>query len=164
MSQVSGKRREFLFRSIGLTVHFGYRNEGTKPQIFRAEWSGWAKWNGSHYGFQGDEAGHPHWQFDALDSLSVDLESAQLEADLERLRGAGSPVGLREFGEDGDGSASIKEAIRTRKLSRIHFPSAAAWWMNAPHNLHAHSPVSGEEIEMWASETLGYAVRELGRL
>ena len=163
-SEVLGERRQFLFRSIGLTVHFGYRNEGTKPQMFRAEWSGWSKWNGSHYGFQGGDAGHPHWQFDALESLSSGFEAAQAEGDLQRLRGDDGAVGIREFGEDGGGAANVEEAIRSRKLSRIHFPSAAAWWMKTPHNLHAHAPATGKEIEGWARETLSYAVQELGRV
>ena len=164
-SEVSGKHRRFSFRSIGLTVHFGYRNEGTKPQMFRAEWSGWSKWNGSQFGFQGGGAGHPHWQFDALESLAAGLELARAEHDLERLRADDAAAGIREFGEAGVGaSASVEDAIRSRKISRIHFPSAAAWWMKTPHNLHAHSPSSDKEIEGWARETLRYAVEELRRV
>lgn len=159
----SRKRRQFSFRSIGMTVHFGYRNEVAKPQMFRAEWSGWTKWNGSQHGFQGGNAGHPHWQFDALESLTLGLELAQVEDDLERLRSGGT-AGIREFGKDGLGKASIEEAVRNRKLSRFHFPSAAAWWMKTPRNLHAHSPTSGNEIEVWAKETLCYTLRELERI
>ena len=161
----SGKRPLFSFRSIGLTVHFGYRNEATKPQVFRAEWSGCSKWNGSQYGFQAGDAGHPHWQFDALESLWPGREMGQAEADLELLKDDtdGAAVG-REFGRDGDKSESVEEAIRQRKLSRIHFPSAATWWMGTPHNVHAHSPASVREIEVWTQETLSYALGELGRL
>ena len=135
--------------------------------MFRAEWSGWEKWNGSHYGFQAGDAGHPHWQFDALESLTSGFESAQAKGDLERLRSGTGAARVRKFGEDGgDGvrKASVEEAIRSRELSRIHFPSAATWWMKAPLNLHAHSPTSGKEIEVWAKETLCYTLRELERV
>ena len=65
----AGRVRRFSFRSAGLTIHFGYRNVRHKPQMFRAEWAGWARWNGTDYGYQAGEAAHPHWQFDALESL-----------------------------------------------------------------------------------------------
>ena len=159
----SRTRRQYSFRSIGLTIHFGYKNEAVKPQMFRAEWSGWAKWNASQYGFQGGSTSHPHWQFDALESLTPPIDSAGVEADLVRLRSGGA-TGVGEFGEDSLGKASIEAAIRSRKLSRIHFPSAAAWWMKTPRNLHAHSPTSDNEIEVWARETLCYTLQELERV
>ena len=131
--EASRKRRRFSFRSIALTVHFGYKYEATKPQMFRAEWSGWSKWNGSQYGFQGGDVGHPHWQFDALESLLADSELVRAKGDLKQLRDNYVAVGVREFGEDRVGTAaSVPDAIRSRKLSRIHFPSAAGWWMKAP--------------------------------
>ena len=123
---------------------------------------GWSRWNGSEYGFQGDDIGHPHWQFDALESLSAGFAS-QAESDRERLKVDIGQAGLREFGQE-DGSARIADAVRTRKLSRIHFPSAAAWWMKEPDSRHVHSPASGSDVESWMSETLSYAVQELGRL
>ena len=163
-NEASGKTPGFSFRSIGLTVHFGYRNEGRKPQMFRAEWSGCSKWDGSEYGFQGGDAGHPHWQFDALESLSAGLELVQAEDERKRLRGDDAAAGPREFGEKDNSPASVEKAIGSRKLSRIHFPSAAAWWKEEPANLHAHSPACEREIEVWTEKTLRYVLRELRRL
>ena len=163
-SRVSGNNRRFEFRSIGLTVHFGYRNESTKPQMFRAEWTGWSKWDGLNYGFQGGEVGHPHWQFDALDTLSLASTETQLDEELARLKDDHETEEIREFGESQIVAAKVEEEVRSRKLSRIHFPCAAAWWMQAPHDRHAHVPNSEREIESWARETLTYTVKELDRI
>lgn len=61
--------RRLSFRTVALTIHFGHRNDVKKPQMFRAEWAGWARWNGNDFSFQASDAAHPHWQFDALESL-----------------------------------------------------------------------------------------------
>lgn len=159
-----GKSHQFEFRSIGLTVHFGYRNENTKPQIFRAEWSGWSKWIDSNYGFQAGDVGHPHWQYDALESLSAAYESTRVEEDLARLEKDDDTVEIQEFEEGRISAANVEDEVKSRKLSRIHFPSAAAWWTKAPNNLHTHAPASRTEIEKWASETLTYTVKELARV
>ena len=73
--------RRFSFRSAGITVHFGFPSDVFKPQVFRAEWAGWTRWNGTDLSFQAGAAGHPHWQFDVLDSLTKD-------DDAQRARGA----------------------------------------------------------------------------
>ena len=161
---ISGNSRQFEFRSIGLTVHFGFKNEGTKPQMFRAEWSGWSKWHGTNYTFQGGNVGHPHWQYDALDSVSTAIEKSGVIGEFERLQEDDATVEIREFNEGVVSRVNIEEEVRSRKLSRFHFPSAAAWWMQSPHNLHTHAPQSENEIESWASETLTYTVRELARV
>ena len=160
----SGKNRRFEFRSIGLTVHFGYRNERSKPQMFRAEWSGWSNWEGANYGFQGGDVGHPHWQYDALESLSAAFDNTQLEEALEALNGNDQTEELQEFDEGRLRKTNVVNEVRGRLFSRIHFPSAAPWWLNAPHNRHTHSPASRKDIESWAHETLTYTVKELERV
>ena len=47
-----GGRRRFSFRAGSITVHFGWKQDLFKPQMFRAEWAGWAKWDNREYGFQ----------------------------------------------------------------------------------------------------------------
>ena len=68
----AGRARRFSFRSTGLTIYFGCRNSRYKAQMFRAEWAGWANWNGTDCCYQAGDAAHPHWQFDALESLARD--------------------------------------------------------------------------------------------
>ena len=80
-----GRRmRRFSFRTIGMTVHFGWKNDVFKPQMFRAEWAGWARWGSANYGFQAADAGHPHWQFDALESLPA-IETVERARELREI-------------------------------------------------------------------------------
>lgn len=161
----AGKTQRFSFRSAGLSVHFGYKNVRHKPQMFRAEWSGWARWGGKREaGYQGGNAAHPHWQFDALESLKPDSSDAKAATFLEILKseGAGSPA--REFSPGGMTREDVSEMIGVQELSRIHFASAAMWWNAEPHDLHAHSPKTAEDIQKWVRQTLAYIRNELRRL
>ncbi|MBX9708039.1 MAG: hypothetical protein K2X61_08930 [Caulobacteraceae bacterium] len=157
-----GGRRRFSFRSIGMTVHFGVPGDLFKPQMFRAEWSGWAKWgHDGHYGFQAGNAGHPHWQFDALESLP-DQEALNRAAQLrEEIRSDQSNA--REFGTQRPES-DTRDIVTSQALSRIHFASAAAWWKAPPHDDYAHGPTRLQELEVWTERALAYMVAELGRL
>lgn len=161
----AGKTQRFSFRSAGLTIYFGYRNVRHKPQMFRAEWSGWARWGGKQEaGYQAGNAAHPHWQFDALESLKPDSSVARAETYLEILRSeaVGSPA--REFIPSGMTREDVGEIIGVQELSRIHFASAAMWWSAEPNNLHAHSPKVVQDIQKWVQQTLAYINIELQRL
>ena len=157
----AGRVQRFSFRSAGLTIHIGYQGDQHKPQVFRAEWAGWAKWNGRDYGYQGGDAAHPHWQFDAVDSLT---DSEEAEALLEVLKDEGRESEPRDFVPQTVEPEAERILISQKRLSRMHFPSAAMWWRDPPENAHAHSPQSPEEIQAWLSKTLKYVVRELAYL
>ena len=160
----AGGNRLFSFRSAGLTIHFGYRNILHKPQMFRAEWAGWANWNGIDYGYQAGNAAHPHWQFDALESLKTDDCTNQAADFLSVLKNEGQETEPRDFSPQSVGSEEINDLISAQEISRIHFASAAAWWKTAPNDAHAHSPRAPTEIQVWVEKTLEYVVRELARL
>lgn len=154
--------RRFSFRSVGLTVHFGVKNNQFKPQMFRAEWAGWARWNGPDYSFQAIDAGHPHWQFDALDSLPDDDFSGRAAKLLSRLKAeAGSQI--RDFSPQ-LATVEVRDVVTAQKLSNIHFASAAAWWKSSPHGDHAHGPANIADIETWVKRSLEYLKVELARL
>ena len=136
------KIRRFSFKSVGLTIHFGWKNNVFKPQMFRAEWAGWAKWSGVDCSFQTADAGHPHWQFDAHDSLP-DAELAQRAAALRSRLEADAEPEIREFSPELL-DADVRDVVTAQKLSRIHFASAAAWWKSAPHDEHAHGPLDSQ--------------------
>ncbi|MCH9019034.1 MAG: hypothetical protein IIA73_01520 [Proteobacteria bacterium] len=154
--------RRFSFRSVGLTIHFGLKNDVFKPQMFRAEWAGWAKWSGVEYSFQAADAGHPHWQFDALDSLP-DADLAERAATLRsRLKAEAEPE-VHEFSPQLP-NTDVRDMVSAQKLSRIHFASAAAWWKSAPHDEHAHSPADLADVENWVRRSLDYVSLELKRL
>lgn len=153
-----GKNREF--RSASLSVYFGLENEAYKPQVFRAEWAGWAKWNAQAAASFQTDAGHPHWQFDALESLSED-GSALRRQTLEVLRDPVDEEPVREFDPS---SETVRDLVLAQGLSRVHFPSAAAWWRPAPHNEHAFAPGSTIELRSWLNHTLHYLKVELAAL
>ena len=153
--------RRYSFRSVGLSIHFGLRNNVLKPQMFRAEWAGWARWGRGDYGFQAGNAGHPHWQFDALDSFpdnNVSERAAQL---VSRLN---DRTEIREFGRQLEDVVDVRDFVRAQKLSRIHFASAAAWWKASPHDEHVHGPANLTDIENWVRGSLDYIKVEMERL
>ena len=160
----AGKVRRFSFRGIGLTVHFVYLHIRFKPQIFRAEWSGVARWNGSELGFQAGNAGHPHWQFDAVESLRDDDHETRATEILSTLRKESREQEVRQFFPQLAGRQQIRDLVELQKLSRIHFASAAAWWKKPPHDNHVYGPEKVGEIYVWLSGTLRYIRQELLRL
>ena len=154
--------RRYSFRSVGLSIHFGLRNSVFKPQMFRAEWAGWARWDGSEYRFQAANAGHPHWQFDALDSIRDDDLSLRAKQLLRRLKADSEPE-IREFSPQlscGD----VRDLVTAQNVSRIHFTSAAAWWKSPPYGEHVHAPAKVADIENWVRHSVEYIKHELERL
>ena len=152
----------YSFRSVGLTIHFGFKYDVFKPQMFRAEWAGWARWNGDDHSFQAADAGHPHWQFDALDSLPDDDLSRRAAQLLSHLK-TEAETEIREFNPELS-NVDVRDLVTAQKLSRIHFASAAAWWKSPPHHKHAHGPASVADIENWMRQSLDYIKLELDRL
>jgi hypothetical protein len=143
-------------------VHFGWKNDLFKPQMFRAEWAGWADWGGNSYGFQAANAGHPHWQFDALESLP-DAHAAERATMLRDLLSEAVEPEVRDFSPQ-LASSDVRDVVTAQKISRIHFASAAAWWKPAPHDEHAHGPVTARDVESWVQRSLEYLNTELERL
>lgn len=160
----AGPTRRFSFRSAGLTIHFGFRNRLHKPQIFRAEWAGWSQWNGSSYGHQAGNAAHPHWQFDAVESLQRDEASEQAAIFLSVLKNESEETSPREFTPNSIDDDEISDVVGAQQISRIHFASAAAWWKGQPNGAHVHVPSSEKDIELWVKEMLKYICQELARL
>ena len=158
----SGRIHRYSFRSVALSIHFGLRNNTFKPQMFRAEWAGWARWGGSGYSFQAANAGHPHWQFDALDSLPDSELLRRAEQLLRRLRGDPRRE-VREFSPQLS-DPDVRDFVTTQKFSRIHFASAAAWWKAPPHGDHAHYPTAFSDIQNWVRHSVNYIKVELDRL
>lgn len=159
----AGRTRRFSFRAAGLTIHFGYRNNQHKPQMFRAEWTGSATSNKTGYGLETDGAADPHWHFDAAESLTrADAEGRareylavlRLEEQGTQAQDFSPPMGLED----------VRDLVSMQELSRIHFPSAATWWKGPALDSEIHSPESETEIRVWVDKTMGYVIRELARL
>ena len=160
----SGKVRRYSYRSTGLTIYLGFRNMRHKPQIFRAEWAGWAKWDGRNYNQQAGNAGHPHWQFDGVGSLKRRDSEQRVRTYLEVLTGEAQAVELRAFSPQWIESSDINEIVGAKDFSRLHFASVAAWWRKTPEDIHAHFPSSESDVEAWVKKTIEYTVEELDRL
>lgn len=156
------ERDKLRFRSASLTIYFGLKADRFKPQMFRLEWSGWADWKAGTLGFQASNAGHPHWQFDALESLSDNerVERANILRDLLREN---TEDNVQEFAPQMP-SSDVRDLVSMQSISRIHFPSAAAWWQKPPHGFHAHSPENSVDIRNWLEKSLDYISTELDRL
>lgn len=156
--------RQYSYRSTTLSIHLGFRNIRHKPQIFRAEWAGWATWNGMDYGAQAGDAGHPHWQFDVLESLRKEETVETAREYLAVLKQEEHSSQVRPFSPDSLHLGEIDVVVGAKDFSRMHFASAASWWKNAPENRHVHFPEEVRDIEAWVQRTIEYSVGELVRL
>jgi hypothetical protein len=150
----AGPVRRFSFRSAGLNVHFDCRNVRHKPQMFRAEWAGWARWNGANYTYQVGQAAHPHWQFEALESLKRDDAAERAATFLSILRREEEEAEPREFSPQSISRENVGELIGMQELSRLHFASAAAWWKTSLSEAHVYSPSSLADIHAWVGRPL----------
>jgi hypothetical protein len=150
----------YSFHHVSLTVHFGYEGDIAKPQMFRAEWPGIRRWTSEKIGFQSPGAGHPHWQFDALEStLNGDAEIR--ERTLARIRG---DEVVADFQPESSHLNAISAAQKV-SIERFHFASAAPWWQpNAyVHPSHMNAPADADAISRWVLECVSYMRQELDR-
>lgn len=159
-----GSTRRYSFRTAGLTIYFGYRNTEHKPQMFRAEWAGWARWNGAELSHQANDAGHPHWQFDAVEGLKEEGQDESIDTLLAVLRSEADDVGPREFSPSRVEAGVVREMVVSQEISRLHFASAATWWKASPEDAHTHVPSAPRDIELWVRRTVDYICNELQRL
>ena len=160
----AGKTHRYSYRSTGLTIHLGFRNVLHKPQMLRAEWAGWARWSGQSYEQQAGNAGHPHWQFDGVESLRPGNSGELAREYLEVLTSEAQTVEPRAFSPQGIESSDINEIVGAKDFGRLHLASVAAWWREAPEDIHTHFPSSASDVETWVRKTIDYTVGELDRL
>lgn len=158
-----GLKPNFAFRASSITVHFGFRGTEPKPQMFRAEWAG-PTFEDSKWVMQAGEAGHPHWQFDAMDSLvaPATIDRAREFADI--LRAESSSSATKEFAAPAIGGADVTDLVSGRSLAPMHFASAAAWWFSDAQSKHAHIPKNEYQLRTWLQRTLNYLAQELERV
>lgn len=159
----TGKTKIFSFRSSSVTIHFGFEGIEPKPQMFRAEWAGLVKVD-KGWGYQAGDAGHPHWQFDALESIAAAgaADEAAIVADL--IRAEQPEPTLRDFGLVVADIPEVRNVASSRAMAAIHFASAAPWWRPSPADAHAHHPENVQQIDKWLLRTLSYIAIELTRV
>lgn len=145
----------FAFRELSLTVHIGRQGDPLKPQIFRSEWAGVSDWGGGEIGFQAAGAGHPHWQIDALESLAAFAEPVQFVPD------PAEDVTIFE-----GGAPAPEELLRSVTVERMHFASAADWWVPIGKGAmprHMNAPREVDDLTRWSVNCIEYLRQELGR-
>ena len=150
----------FIFHHVSLTVHLGYEGYSPKPQIFRSEWPGIRNWSSAGIGFQSPGAGHPHWQFDAIRTIS-DADKTQKERSLAKLR---EETAVEDF-NSGEVTDAISD-VKRMALDRIHFASAAPWWLpsaHRPYGLHMNAPLDSGALTRWTVQCVAYLRQELAR-
>lgn len=150
----------YRFHHVSLTIHFGYEGDIRKPQVFRSEWPGIRPWTGDESGFQSPGAGHPHWQFDAVQS-TIDVDDKVVTGALARLRDV-------ETVADFDPQSARLDAIiaaRDVPIERLHFASAAPWWLNVQTGQppHMNAPPDADGILCWILACTNYMRQELER-
>lgn len=141
----------FAFSSADLTIFFAIARSEVFQQILRAEWMGPSK-DIDGWSFKPIDAGHPHWQIDAIE---VFKENRELEAARELLREAAAP---REFREPGPGSLPTPPWY---EIARMHLASGMRPWVD---NEIAHGPCDLAAVRAWVVNTVGLLNIELGRL
>jgi hypothetical protein len=152
-----GGRSPFVFRQASLTVHIGEAGDPVKPQLLRLEWSGLRDWNRSGVGFQSSGAGHPHWQFDLLESLRDARDRPSFRPTF------GDEV---ESFDATSAAPPLSERISRLTFERMHLASSVPWWSNKPAEYglhHLYAPADQAELSRWLSAAIVYIRQEIGR-
>lgn len=150
--------KPYIFKELGLTVHFGFSNDPVKPQIFRLEWPGVRDWTGAGPSFQASGAGHPHWQFDFIQSLAA-FKIEQAIPSFEE----------NEEVEDFDvvvSETNLTSLLQSLTVEKMHLASAAPWWLPEPIDgsvHHANAPPDISSLTRWLTNGIGYLRQELKR-
>jgi hypothetical protein len=149
--QKSGAEHNFRFVEGGFTLHVGRPGERAKPQILRSEWVG------RRSAAFVDQAGHPHWQLDVLESAR-----GQEMAESPARFGEPSESGVAlEFGSEPNATFS-ENLLLGLTVERIHLASAAHWWRAGTVPI-AHVAETVSELDRWIMSCLGYLRQEMAR-
>lgn len=149
--------KPFVFRQLGLTIHFGFRGDPIKPQVLRLEWPGVRDWTGAGIAFQTPGAGHPHWQIDILQSIA---QSGKAEAFVVDL-----PEVIEDF-EVETAMPRLEDLLQSMTIENIHLASAARWWLPSlpdQGSHHMNAPPDSAALSRWLSEGVQYVRQELAR-
>lgn len=134
----------------GFTLHIGRQGELSKPQILRSEWV-----SGRSNAFV-EQAGHPHWQIDVLETIRVGAPDAPVRFDAPEAEPA-----AREFGSEA-AAVSAESLLIGLTVERMHLASAALWWRQ-PSVSVAHVPSTVADLDRWILGCVAYLRREAQR-
>ena len=148
--QKQGAEQSFRFVEGGFTLHIGRQGELAKPQILRSEWVG--RRNGAF----GNQAGHPHWQLDVLESARARSPEPPARFD--------DPTAQRAVIEFGGEPAMVAgdDLLFGLTIERMHLASAALWWRQ-PSMPVAHPAETVADLDRWVLGCVAYLRQEVGR-
>ena len=149
--QKQSTEQSFRFVEGGFTLHVGRQGELAKPQILRSEWVGRRNTTFSN------QAGHPHWQLDVLESA----RARSVEAPVRFDDPATAADVIMEF--SGESSpATGDDLLFGLTIERMHLASAALWWRQ-PSVPVAHWAETVADLDRWILGCMAYLRQEVGR-
>lgn len=148
--QKQGTEQKFRFVEGGFTLHIGRPGEVSKPQILRSEWAGRRS-----EGFV-NQAGHPHWQLDVLESARAVVPESPA-----RFNDPAVPRAPVEFGSE-PAPVGGENLLLGLTVERMHLASAALWWRQ-PSVPIAHLPETVADLDRWILGCVAYLRQEAGR-
>lgn len=149
-----GAELNFRFVDAGFTLHVGRRGEVNKPQLLRSEWVGRRS-----RAFV-EQAGHPHWQLDALESAR-ERATGSIVA---RFGDAPVPAAAAEFDSSVVASSGddIRDLLIGLTIEDMHLASAALWWRPSGAEV-MHLPQTVAELDRWILGCVTYLRQEAAR-
>lgn len=148
--QKQGIEQSFRFVEGGFTLHVGRLGEIKKPQILRSEWIG------RRSDAFVNQAGHPHWQLDVLESARARAPEPPTRFDKPKAQHA-----TIEFG--GIAAPMVAEDLLFGlTVERMHLASAALWWRQ-PSVPVAHPLQTVADLDRWILGCVAYLRQEVGR-
>jgi hypothetical protein len=163
--------RPYRFKASNLTF-FMFPPDNAQPvQLFRAEWPGMREWTRGTVGFQSPDAGHPHWQFDALNHyMSREQRFARLRRTLDLLENRDdAPVDFDPLVSDTAADLTVEEESIDISWTAVHFVAGAKWpfvpWMGngVATDTHILTPVELKNIRAWVTSVVIYTRDELSK-
>jgi hypothetical protein len=162
-------RRLLRFKAANLTFFITPPDDAPAIQLFRAEWPGLREWTRGVVGYQSPGAGHPHWQFDALDHyMSEEQRRASVRRVLSILQKPREAP--EEFGPESLETATklvVEEEAVDTSWTAFHFAAGARWpkqpWQGPgnPSEPHVWAPGDLMSIRQWVRSVVIYARQEL---
>ena len=161
--------RPLRFKASNLTFFMFPPDDAQPVQLFRAEWPGVREWSTrGTVGCQAPDAGHPHWQFDALNHyMSREQRFARLRRSLNLLESSDDVVDFDPLASETMAELTVEEEGIDTSWTAVHFAAGAKWplapWVGdgIATDSHVWVPASLKNIRSWVVSAVVYTRDEL---
>ena len=166
-----GGKRPYRFKAANLTFFLGSNNYRPAIQIFRVEWAGMVRNSLGDLSWPSPGAGHPHWQFDAVEHYTSSRRRVERRERLAQLLEQ-MPGGVELFDPEtvrlaDDLVSKEEEEADDTSWTAMHFASGARWpkepWLGDRTRSEAHiwAPAELSQIRAWTKSAVAYTREEL---